>query len=120
MQGKRSKVGIVLKIGAGVALLLAIIACGGSSTDTSNTGTSPSEPSGGGTMDLAITPLNLHMTAPEGTSVTELLGQQMISGPGLVVSVKAAGATDPADIEAAHREAELFTPTNMHDETLPD
>lgn len=70
--------------------------------------------------ELAIPALNLRMTAPGGSSVSELLGSQMIDGPGLNVSVKAASESDPATLEAARSEADLFTPTNLADETLAD
>ncbi|MBZ0121225.1 MAG: hypothetical protein K8H88_29790 [Sandaracinaceae bacterium] len=127
MQPPRSKSKrlIALRLVAAVALLAAILACGGtdeSSTSTTTTSaTSPSTPAAtGGSTALAIPALNLHITAPADATVSELLGSQTISGSGLVVSVKAAGEMDPTDLAAARHEADLFTPRNLVDETLPD
>jgi hypothetical protein len=44
----------------------------------------------------------------------------MITGAGLVVSIKAAGDMDPKTLDDAKKEAEMYTPKNPKDETLSD
>lgn len=117
------KIWIAGKLIASVGLLGAIVACSGSDDDTP-AANSPSaeapeeEESASG--DLAIPALSLTMTAPRGAEVSEMLGQQMIQGTGLVVSVKPATESDPATLETARSESEMFNPTNVADETLAD
>lgn len=51
--------------------------------------------------EVAITKLGLKATAPEGTKVSDMMGDQMLQGPGLVVSVAEAKADYPKDAAAA-------------------
>jgi len=105
-----------------VAVLAAIVACGGSgSGDDDDPLDISASPSGsGGSSALAIEALNLHIDAPEGARVSELLGSQMISGGGLTVSVDEADDTDAETLEEARDQADIFNPTNLEDETLDD
>lgn len=105
-----------------VAVLAAIVACGGSGngddSDPLDISASPTE--SGGDEALAIEALNLHIDAPAGARVSELLGSQMISGGGLTVSVDEADGTDAETLEQARDRADIFNPTNLSDETLDD
>jgi hypothetical protein len=131
IQKLRSKLGIVLRLAGSGLLLGAIVACGGSdddsntSTNTGNTGTTNTNPTAQeeaaeGPMDLALPALNLHVSVPQGSSVSEMLGMQMVTGSGVTFSVKAATDSDPATLEAARSEASMFTPVNIAEETLSD
>lgn len=70
--------------------------------------------------EIPIPALGLHITAPPGSQVTELLGSQLVMGLGMNVNVRVAGDIDPSTIADARSEADLFTPTNFIEETLAD
>ncbi|MBX3273756.1 MAG: hypothetical protein KF729_26055 [Sandaracinaceae bacterium] len=125
----RSPLRIALAQLASAACLAALVACGGSDGDEARNddpfgladlAAAVAEPTPPAPAELAIPALNLRVDAPAGSSVTELLGSQMISGVGLVVSVEAANAASPATLAAARTEADLFTPQNLREETLAD
>lgn len=79
-----------------------------------------SAPSSTTNAEIPIPALGLHITAPSGSQVTELLGSQLVMGLGMNVNVRVAGDIDPSTIADARSEADLFTPTNFVEETLPD
>lgn len=124
----RSPLRIALAQLASVACLAALVACGGNDGDEASEDdplgladlASAAAPAPSAPAELAIPALNLRMDAPAGSTISEILGSQMINGAGLVVSVEAADAMDPATIAAARTEADLFTPTNLREETLAD
>ncbi|MCA9609798.1 MAG: hypothetical protein KC619_29570 [Myxococcales bacterium] len=119
---RRSRLRVALIQVTSALSLVAIVACGGNGGDQASPEPSlaSSQPSAAASSDLAIRALSLHMDAPAGARVSELLGAQMVQADGLVVSVEQADDMDPATIEAARSQADLFSPTNLHDETLAD
>jgi hypothetical protein len=73
--------------------------------------------------DLALPAVGgLMVAAPAGSSVRDaIVGEgNMVQGPGLVMTVKPAGDSDPADLEAAKEEADMYSPENIEEETLDD
>ena len=44
----------------------------------------------------------------------------MITAPGLVVTVQAPGSLSPESLEAAKEDAQMYSPTNVREETLAD
>ncbi len=69
---------------------------------------------------LTIDKLNLKIDAPKGASQREMLGNQMIQAPGLVITVGPAKDGGPATVEAEAKEAEMFSPKNITSEKLAD
>jgi len=69
---------------------------------------------------LVIEALGLAIDAPAGSEVSEMLGDQMIQGPGLVVTVGPAKETTPKTLEAAISEADMYSPTVTTKETTAD
>jgi hypothetical protein len=71
---------------------------------------------------LALDKLSLTATAPAETTVGDGIGGSglMITGPGLVVMVDAASDSRPKDLDAAKKDAEMYTPKNPKDEKLAD
>ncbi len=71
---------------------------------------------------VEIPALGLKAEAPEGTNVSEMLGDQMLQGPGLVVTVAAAGDDYPKDMAAAVKDMQdtYDGVTNVKEEKLAD
>jgi len=69
---------------------------------------------------LVIEALGLAIDAPAGSQVSEMLGDQLIQGPGLVVTVGAAKETTPKTLDAAVSEADMYSPTVTKKETTAD
>ncbi len=69
-----------------------------------------------------ITAFGLKATAPEGTNVSEMMGNQMLQGPGLVVTVGEAGDDYPKDMAAAVKDMKdtYDGVENVKEETLAD
>jgi hypothetical protein len=64
----------------------------------------------------------LKIDVPAGSTVGDAVGGKgaMIQGPDLVVSVEEASDTRPKTLEDAKKEADMYTPKNIKEETLPD
>jgi hypothetical protein len=77
---------------------------------------------GGGTVPLALTSLGLTAQVPEGTTADKaIVGEGLtLQGPDLVVGIEAARAGRAKTVAEAKTKADLYTPKNMKDETLPD
>jgi hypothetical protein len=90
-------------------------AAGGKAPAAEAAKAAPAAPAG-----LAIAKLNLKIDAPAGSEISDMMGSQMIQGPGLVVTVKEAGENDPKTLADQKKESEMYTPTNGKEENLPD
>jgi len=75
------------------------------------------EAAGGGDIDLPK--VGLKGTAPAGTNVSEMMGNDMVQGPGLVATVEA-GDDKPKTGEEAQKEADMYSPENAKIEKLED
>lgn len=71
---------------------------------------------------VEIAAFGLMAKAPEGTNVTEMMGDQMLQGPGLVVTVGEAGEDYPKDMAAAVTDMKdtYDGVENVKEETLAD
>jgi hypothetical protein len=80
----------------------------------------PAAPAGPNMVDLPK--LGLKAEVPAGTEVKDaIIGEgQMLQGPDLVASIEVASDTRPKDLAAAKSDAEMYTPKNPKEETLPD
>lgn len=80
----------------------------------------PEKPAGPPMVEIAA--LGLKAEAPEGTNVSEMLGDQMLQGPGLVVTVAVAGDDYPKDMAAAVTDMKdtYDGVENVKEETLAD
>jgi hypothetical protein len=103
--------------------LVALAACSGDAGKPAQAPGGP-KPSAthapGGPALVSIPALALQVEAPAGTKVKTLAGRQMLQGPGLGAVVQLAGATKPADLAAAKKEAANLTPENASEEVLAD
>ena len=80
----------------------------------------PAKPAGPPMVEIAA--FGLKAEAPEGTKVSEMLGDQMLQGPGLVVTVAVAGDDYPKDMAAAVKDMKdtYDGVTNVKEEKLAD
>jgi hypothetical protein len=71
---------------------------------------------------LSIDKLGLTGTAPAEASVGDGIGGSgvMITGPGFAVTLEEASDTRPKDVDAAKKDADMYTPQNLKDEKLAD
>jgi hypothetical protein len=72
--------------------------------------------------DVDLPRFGLKIAVPAGATVGEaIVGEgHMITAPGLVVTVQAPGSFSPENLEAAKEAAQMFSPTNVREETLAD
>jgi|GEM_PF-2236294 len=71
----------------------------------------------GGDVDLPKT--GLKGAAPAGSNVSDMMGSDMVQGPGLVVTV-ANVEGDAVTIEKAKEDADMYGPENLKEEKLDD
>lgn len=72
---------------------------------------------------LEIPALGLVTDAPDNTQISELMGGHMLQGPDLVVTIEEIAPDDtmkPKTLEEAKESADLYSPQNIQEETLPD
>ena len=75
------------------------------------------KPAGPGPVDLPK--VGLKGDAPAGTNVSDMMGSDMVQGPGLVATVEK-GEGKPATPEAAQEDAEMYGPKDPKIEKLDD
>jgi hypothetical protein len=69
---------------------------------------------------IVLAKLNLKMDGPADAQVSDMMGSQMVQAPGLVVTVKEAGESDPKTLEDQKKDSEMYTPKNGKEEKLAD
>jgi hypothetical protein len=69
--------------------------------------------------EVTLPKAGLKGDAPEGTSVTELMGNDMVQGPNLVVTVEK-GDEKPKTGDDAIKDADMYTPKDPKVETIAD
>lgn len=69
---------------------------------------------------LTIAKYNLKMDLPADATVQDLMGSLMIQAPGVVVTLKEAGESDPKTADDQKKESSMYTPKNEQTEALPD
>ena len=72
--------------------------------------------------DVALPDLDLQIAVPAGSRVGAAIGAEghMITGPGLALTVSPATDGSPETLDAAKEDAEMYSPTNVQEETLED
>ncbi|MCB9599159.1 MAG: hypothetical protein H6720_02190 [Sandaracinus sp.] len=72
--------------------------------------------------DADLTRFGLKMAVPAGATVADaIVGEgHMITAPGLVVTVTTPGSLSPESLDAAKEDAQMYSPTNVQEETLSD
>lgn len=72
--------------------------------------------------DVDLPRFGLKMAVPAGATVSDaIVGEgHMIMAPGLVVTVQTPGSLSPESLDAAKEDAQMYTPTNVQEETLAD
>jgi hypothetical protein len=74
---------------------------------------------GGAAGEIALPKVGLKGDAPAGSNVSEMMGSDMVQGPGLVATVEK-GDDKPKTGEDAQKDADMYTPQDAKVETLPD
>lgn len=69
--------------------------------------------------EVALPKTGLKGTAPAGANVSEMMGNDMVQAPGLVVTVEP-GDDKPKTGEDAQKDADMYTPKDPKIETLED
>lgn len=75
------------------------------------------EEAGGG--DVKLPKTGLQGTAPAGSNVSDMMGSDMVQGPGLVATVSNVKG-DPVTIEKAKEDADMYGPEGLKEEKLED
>lgn len=72
--------------------------------------------------DVDLPRFGLKMAVPAGATVSDaIVGEgHMVMAPGLVVTVQTPGSLSPESLDAAKEDAQMYTPTNLREETLSD
>lgn len=71
---------------------------------------------------LELGKIGLKAEAPSGAKVSDAIGGGglMVQAPGLVVTVDEASDTRPKTLDDAKKDAEMYSPANVNEETLDD
>ena len=90
---------------------------GATKTDDAKSDGAKKDDSAGSEISLPKT--GLKGTAPGKAEVSDMMGSDMVSAPGLVVTVHP-GEGKPKTIEEAKKEADMFSPKDLKEEKLAD
>ncbi|MBT8494867.1 MAG: hypothetical protein KJO07_17555 [Deltaproteobacteria bacterium] len=103
-----------------LSLAVALTACGKKDGEGGEGG-GESGGGGGGSETVDLPKLGLKADVPKGSQVSELMGAQMIQGPGITVTIDIAKDMDPKTIDDAKKEAtETYSGKNLKEEKLDD
>jgi len=113
-----------------VFLASSTLACGGDKpaddkkaddkkADDKKADDAPAADGGGAAGEVTLPKVGLKGDAPAGTNVTDMMGDDMVQGPNLVVTV-GKGDDKPKTGDEATADADMYTPKDPKVETLPD
>lgn len=90
---------------------------GGDAKKDEKGGDAKKEEAGGG--DVKLPKTGLQGTAPAGSNVSDMMGSDMVQGPGLVATVSNVEG-DAVTIEKAKEDADMYGPEGLKEEKLED
>jgi hypothetical protein len=104
-----------------LCLAVALTACGKKDEDSGGEGSGGEGGGGGGTETVELAKLGIKADVPKGSQLSELMGAQMVQGPGVTVTIDVAKDSDPKTLEDAKKEAtDTYGGKNVKEEKLAD